>query len=146
MMTGCSVTSGSKVGCLGDEEHVNVLPPAQFLSKYIFFTDPTYPTTNLVLTRAKAPDGSFKDVKIACLGTVKGWKAVGSTGKYQVTDVDLVRSGSSAGTCTNGPQTATSDGPFGLTVWGLDDYSSYAYPAGGNLATINSVYVPPTPQ
>ena len=42
--------------------------------------------------------------------------------------------------------TATSSGPFGLTVWGLDNFASYAYPAGGNVASINTVVVPPTPQ
>jgi hypothetical protein len=26
-------------------------------------------------------------------------------------------------------------------VWGLDDAASYAYPAGGNVATINPVVV-----
>lgn len=31
---------------LGDEEIVWLLPPAQFLRHYVFFTDPTYPTTN----------------------------------------------------------------------------------------------------
>ena len=29
---------------------------------------------------------------------------------------------------------------------GLDTYSSYAYPAGGNVATINTVVVPPVPK
>ncbi len=41
---------------LGDEEFVIVLPPAQFLQRYAFFTDPTYATTNLVLTRVKQAD------------------------------------------------------------------------------------------
>jgi hypothetical protein len=47
------------------------------------------------------------------------------------------------GTCDNGPHTASSAGPFGLMVWGLDSASSYGYPAGGNIATINTVVVPP---
>ena len=67
-----------------------MLPPGQFMSKYVFFTDPTYPTTNLVLTRVAGPNG-FQDVTVDCLGTVGGWQAVGTSGKYQVTDVDLLR-------------------------------------------------------
>ena len=49
------------------------------------------------------------------------------------------------GTCNNGPHVANSAGPFGIMVWGLDDAASYGYPAGGNVAPINTVIVPPTP-
>ncbi|HSQ68099.1 MAG TPA: IgGFc-binding protein [Polyangiaceae bacterium] len=157
MMTGCSVNGGSRPGCsaaaiskfttccLGDEEYVNILPPAQFLQKYVFFSDPTYPTTNLVFTREKTAAG-FVDVNLNCLGQpLTGWKPVGTSGKYEFTNVDLIRAGTKNGACDNGPQVATSNGPFGVTVWGLDSFSSYAYPAGGNVAPINSVVVPPTP-
>ena len=130
--------------CLGDEEYVNILPPAQWLSTYVFFTDPTYTTTNLVLVR-EANGGTFSDVTVDCLGTVSGWKAFGSAGKYQITNVDLVR-GAPVGTCTNGGHVASSVGRFGLMVWGLDDYASYAYPAGGNVSVVNNVVVPAQPQ
>ncbi|HEY4055486.1 MAG TPA: IgGFc-binding protein, partial [Kofleriaceae bacterium] len=84
-MSGCSVTSGSRsddptAGCLGDEEYVNILPPAQWLSSYVFFTDPTYTTTNFVVTR-KASAGVFSDVTIDCLGTLTGWQPVGTSGQ-----------------------------------------------------------------
>ena len=144
VMSGCSVTSGSRGNSLGDEEYVNVLAPAQYLTKYVFFSDPTYKTTNLVFTRRKV-GGSFADVKLDCAGVLKGWKPLGSTGDYEYTDVDLIREGVKNGTCDNGPHNADSDKPFGITVWGLDYYSSYAYPAGGNVAPINTVIVPPTP-
>jgi hypothetical protein len=129
---------------LGDEEFVNILPPAQWLSKYVFFTDPTYLTTNLVLVRQKAQSG-FSAVSVDCLGTVTGWSALGTTGQYEITNVDLVR-GTPNGTCTNGGHTASSSSPFGLMVWGLDNFASYAYPAGGNVAPINPVQVPPVVQ
>jgi hypothetical protein len=146
-MAGCTVQGGSRggAGCLGDEESVNVLPPAQFLKKYVFFTDPTYPTTNLVFTRVKTAAG-FKDVNVDCLGVITGWKPVDQAGNYEITNADLVREGQGQNGCQNGPHVASSDGPFGLTVWGLDTYSSYAYPAGGNVATINQVVVPPVPR
>jgi hypothetical protein len=130
---------------LGDEEFVIMLPPAQFLSRYVFFTDPAYATTNLVLTRVKTATG-FDEVTLDCLGTVTGWKPVGTDGKYEVTDVDLVRADVGNGTCTNGRHLAESKSPFGLVVWGLDTYSSYAYPAGGNAAQLTTVTVPPVPK
>ena len=35
--------------------------------------------------------------------------------------------------------------PFGITVWGYDSASSYAYPAGASVKPINTVVVPPVP-
>jgi hypothetical protein len=151
MMPGNHVTGGTRTGSraggknLGDEEHVGIYPPRQFLSKYVFFTDPTYSTTNVVVTRVKTPSG-FKDVSLACSGPLSGWKPVGTSGQYEIAELDLVRSGAGVGGCKNGPQVATSDGPFGLMVWGTDYYASYAYPAGGNVGTLNNVVIDPGPR
>jgi hypothetical protein len=154
MMETANLSGGSRPGAtapsyppnLGDEEFVIMLPPAQFLSKYVFFTDPTYPTTNLVLTRVKTK-GAFQDVSVDCLGVIpaSAWKDVGTGGAYQITNVDLVRADVGVGTCTNGRHLATSTGPFGVVVWGEDSYSSYAYPAGGNAAQLTTAVVQPTP-
>lgn len=144
-MTGCLLNAGTRpatsggFGCLGDEEFVNILPPAQWLARYVFFTDPTYATTNLVLVRKKT-NGTFSDVTVDCLGTVGGWQPVGTSGEYEITDVDLVR-GAPVGTCSNGRHLASSAAPFGLMVWGDDDAASYAYPGGGNVGKINPVIV-----
>jgi len=142
-MSGCEVTGGSRPGdgggCLGDEEYVNILPPAQWLSSYVFFTDPTYTTTNLVVTR-KLTNGAFQDVTVDCLGVIAGWQPVGSSGQYQITNVDLQRD-TPVGSCTNGLHTASSQGAFNIMVWGLATFASYAYPAGGNVGKINPVVV-----
>lgn len=127
-------------GC-GDEEWVNVLPPRQFLKRYVFFTDPTYSTTALTVTRVK-DDTGLHPVTIGCLGEVQGWQPVGAEGKFEVAYVDLRRAGVAVGTCTESRHVAESDGAFGITVWGLDWFASYAYPAGGNVGTINEVKVP----
>jgi hypothetical protein len=154
-MPGCLVAGGSRPGitpgsdvqfgnsqdCLGDEEFVAVLPPAQWLPKYVFFTDPSYGTTNVTLARRASATGTFADVTIDCLGTVGGWQDVGTSGTYQVTSVDLARATVPVGSCENGGHTATSAAPFGLVVWGLDEFASYAYPAGGDVAPINPVVV-----
>jgi hypothetical protein len=133
-------------GCgLGDEDWDNVLPPKQFLQRYVFFTDPTYGTTNLIITRV-AGTGGFSDVTIDCLnGPVTGWKNVDMAGKYQVAGVDLVRGATAVGTCNGSRHEAKSSGQFGVMVWGTDSYASYGYPAGGNVGAINSVMVPPIP-
>jgi len=146
VMTGCEVTGGSWNGdCLGDEEYVDILAPAQFLQKYVFFTDPSYANTNLVFTRVKGSNG-FQDVTLDCMNSpITGWTNIDAAGKYQLANVWLVKGGTAQGSCNNGPHTASSNGAFGVMVWGLDTFSSYAYPAGGNIAPINTVVVNPTP-
>ncbi|MDC0667930.1 IgGFc-binding protein [Nannocystis radixulma] len=152
LMDTCHLPGGTREGAtaaiqgfetlLGDEEFVLVLPPAQYLQKYVFFTDPSFSTTNLALTRVDAGDG-FKDVTVDCLGTITGWQPVGTDGVYEVATVDLVRANESDKGCTNGGHAAESEGPFGLVVWGLDNHSSYAYPAGGNAKPLTDLVIPP---
>jgi hypothetical protein len=129
--------------CHGDPETVNVIPPEQFLSSYMFFTDTTYGDTNLVLVRGPASDGSYKDVQLDCLGgtPVAGWAAIGGS-VLQYARVDVQLGGAPVGSCDNGVHTITSESPFGLTVWGWDAAVSYAYPAGASVKPINTVAVP----
>jgi hypothetical protein len=137
IMPGCGMGDPT-----GDEEYVNVIPAPQFLTKYVFFTDPSYATTNLVLVRRKGKAG-FAPVEVDCLGTLSGFRDIGSEGLYQMVDVDLVRANVPNGSCANGRHLAQSAEPFGLVVWGLDHFASYAYPAGGGAARLNEVVVKP---
>jgi hypothetical protein len=152
-MTGCAVAGmSSSLGCAGDPEFVNVVPPEQYLSSYVFFTDPTYPDTNLVFIRRRGGDGDFKDVELDCVGNVSGWKKIDADHEY--TRVDLVKGNfDKQGTCDNGRHEAKSAAPFGLTVWGWgsalsttfhSQAVSYAYPAGASVLPINDVIVPPS--
>jgi hypothetical protein len=146
-MTSCGFIGGTGPDhCPGDPETVNVLPAAQYLSNYIFFTDPTYSETNLVAVRGKASDGTFKDVVLDCLGTLGGWQPIDGAGTYQFARADLQKGHQPVGQCDNGLHSAKSDAPFGLTVWGWDYTVSYAYPAGGSVQSINNVVVPPVPK
>ena len=129
----------------GDEEFTHLMPPAQFLQHYVFFTDPTYTETYLVVVRAKGASG-FQNVNVACSGNVTGFASIGTSGNYEYAYVSLVKDGVGVGGCKNGPQSATSAGAFGITVWGLGVAASYGYPAGGNVATINQVVVPAVPR
>jgi hypothetical protein len=116
----------------GDPEYVNVVTPAQYLPKYTFFTDPTYPETNLVVVRVLDPTlAAFPDVTLDCSGLLTGWAPVGTSGKYQFTRIDL-STGDFEGQngCDNGVHVIHGSFPgladgaagptpmFGLTVWG----------------------------
>jgi len=162
-MSGCE-TYFSVQDCRGDPEFVDIVPSAQWLSTYTFFTDPTYPETNLVVVR-HAQKGVFADVSLDCAGTLTGWQPIDTADTYEYTRIDLVRHNFvPQGNCDNGRHEMTSTAPFGLTVWGWGSaetggvygdpeapgfYSqcvSYGYPAGMNVQPINNVVVPPTLQ
>jgi hypothetical protein len=113
----------------GDPEFVNVISPAQYLSGYTFFTDPTYPETNLVIVGAFDPvTNQFPSVNLDCAGTLTGWQPLGTRGKYQFTRLDL-STGNFLGQngCNNGVHTIegslsgapVGDAPaIGVTIWG----------------------------
>ncbi len=141
-LQGPGCTGGASCG-IGDEEWVVVGPPQQFLDEYSFFVDPTYATTNLVVTRI-AQDGAFQPVTIDCMGPIDGWQPVGTAGDYEVAHVNLFLGGTGAvPACETSQQRASSEGNFGITVWGIDAFASYGYPAGGSLAPINEVEILP---
>jgi hypothetical protein len=126
------MTGGQMFDGDGDPDFVNVVPPAQYLPRYTFFTDPTYPETNLVIVRARdAATGLMPDVSLDCAGLLAGWQPVGTAGTYEMTRVDLSTGDfQGVGNCNNGVHTidatlaAAADGStppsprFGVTVWG----------------------------
>ncbi|WP_437727289.1 IgGFc-binding protein [Sorangium sp. So ce861] len=142
------MTSGDPYMFVGDPDWVNVVPPSQFLDYYVFFTDPTYPETSLVVVRTRSKlDGEFADVELDCAGKLSGWEPIGD---YEYTIVDLTTGNfESVGDCANGRHEMRSELPFGVTVWGWgaiqQNYRvSYAYPAGAGFLPINEVEIPPT--
>jgi hypothetical protein len=161
------MTGGEPYDGTGDPEFINVVPPAQYLPRYTFFTDPTYPETNLVVVRQRdAMSGAMPDVTLDCAGVLSGWTPVDGADKYEMTRVDLSTGDyMGVGGCDNGVHTITGSfagpegGPaptpaFGVTVWGWgsgitwqpDDeanpkftrWVSYGYPAGANFKPVNS--------
>lgn len=130
----------------GDPDFVVSVPPEQYLSEYVFFADPTYPETNLVLVRGRASDGQYKDVVLDCLGTVIDWLPVDA--EFEYARVDLVTGDFAAvGACSTGRHEISSAAPFGLWVWGwgtpltatFTANVSYGYPGGMNVTPINDV-------
>lgn len=140
----------------GDADAVISVPTDQYMSNYVFFADPTYPETNLVVVRKKK-EGQFYDVQLDCAGALTGWTAVGD---YEWTRADLVTGNyQSVGNCSTGRHEMKSDAPFGLWIWGwgtpltgtsgTPGYSawvSYGYPGGMNVQPINTVVIPPEPK
>jgi hypothetical protein len=140
----------------GDPDFVRMVPPQQYLQRYVFFTDPTYPETNLVMVRTKGSKG-FAEVNLDCAGNVSDWKPIGSSGKYEYTRIDLVRHNfEPQNGCDNGRHEIGSDVPFGLWVWGwgtpetlgspYTDNVSYGYPAGENVIQLNNISIPSIPK
>jgi hypothetical protein len=146
------MTGGKAYGNEGDAEWVNVVPPEQYLDNYVFFTDPTYPETSLVVVRkASEFNQMFADVNLGCLGALTGWEPLG---KYEYTRVDLQTGNfQDVAGCSNGRHEMSSTLPFGVTVWGWGSnaapgtaLASYAYPAGASVRPINDVVVVPDPR
>jgi len=143
------MTGGQAFGGAGDPEWVNLIPSAQYQKRYIFFTDPTYSETELVVVR-REEDGAFADVKLGCAGNLVAWKPLGDDLEW--TRVQLVTGNfKNVGNCANGRHVISSAKPFGVTVWGWGSaaselmytkYVSYAYPAGATIRTINAVDLP----
>jgi hypothetical protein len=136
----------------GDPDFVLGVPPQQYMSDYVFFTDPTYPETNLVVVRAPNASGFFDDVTLDCAGALTGWQPVGD---YEWTRIDLIRHDFvKQGNCSTGRHEMKSKSRFGLWVWGwgtpetttFTKYVSYGYPGGMNVQPINQVVIPTTPK
>jgi hypothetical protein len=136
----------------GDADFVISVPPQQYMSEYVFFTDPTYPETNLVVVRSKAND-KFEDVELDCAGMLTGWQPVGTD--YEWTRIDLISHNfQNVGNCSTGRHDIKSKGRFGLWVWGWGTPEtssftanvSYGYPGGMNVQSINTVVIPPQPK
>jgi len=161
-----SITTSVETEGYGDPDFVRLVAGAQYLNRYVFFTDPTYPETNLVVVRRKGNTG-FADVTLDCAGALKGWQPVGTAGDYEFTRIDLSRHNfEPQGGCDNGRHEMSSKESFGLYVWGWggpetrpgEQYPcnssspdnscdvSYGYPAGENVIPINEVIVPTTPK
>lgn len=153
---GAYMTGSADFGGVGDPEWHNVVPPQQYLRRYVLFTDPTYPETSLVVIRVRSKDTKmFEPVNLKCRGDLTGWMPLGDgAGDYEWTRVNLVTGNfMNVDQCTNGPQEMSSAAPFGVTVWGWGTMSiqqslrvSYAYPAGAGFKPINEIVVPPAPK
>lgn len=130
-------------GALGDPEFMTVVPSEQYLGRYVFWVDPSFPNSHLVVVRAREEGKDFKPVTLDCAGPLDDWTPVGTSGKYEYTRPWLLKAGQAqpvgTGTCSGGRREITSDGPVAVTVWGMGNFSSYGYPGGAGLRELNAV-------
>jgi hypothetical protein len=132
----------------GDSDFVISVPPEQYLPSYVFYTDPSYPESNLVVIRTKQA-GMFWPVDLDCYGPLDNWQAVGD---FEWTRIDLMTGNyQPANGCSTGVHQIDSDAPFGLWIWGwgtpatteFTQNRSYGYPGGMNIRPINDLVIDP---
>lgn len=128
---------------LGDPDFVGVVPSDQFLDRYVFFADHSFPETSLTIVRRKTSTG-FKDVVLACAGSssvVDGFQPVDGRGDLELAWVRLTSGGLpqrvGGGVCGYGRLGATSEGTFSVLVAGTGKDASYSYSAGRGSRPIN---------
>ncbi len=147
-MTGELYGGGAQAGNTtpGDPDFVNVVPSDQFLDRYVFFADYTFPDTSLTVVRRRTADG-FKPVVLECAGEITGFEPLGSKGEYELAFVELTKGTIPQkfpkGECGYGRHEARSDGPFAVTVWGVGKAASYGYAGGMGSRPVNDA-PPPT--
>ncbi|MBI5529794.1 MAG: IgGFc-binding protein [Deltaproteobacteria bacterium] len=114
--------AGQDAGAGTGDPSFSITPPnEQYREDYIFLVPTNYNGGNFV--NITAPAGASVQLDGA---NVAGFAPVGS-GKYGVAKKSV-----GAGT-----HTVTADAPVGITVFGYDQYVSYAYPGGLNLIPLN---------
>lgn len=127
----------------GDPDFTSVVPTEQYLGRYVFFVDPTYRNSQLVVVRSREEGKSFEPVVLDCAGPLDGWQAVGTSGKHEYTTVRLTKSfepqAVGTGTCGAGRHVLESRGPAAVTIWGTDNWASYGYPGGAAIRSLNNV-------
>ncbi|MDF2695570.1 MAG: hypothetical protein K0S65_3953, partial [Labilithrix sp.] len=69
MMTGAVYNGGADQPTDGDPDFVNLVPGDQFLDRYVFFADYTYPDTSVTVVRRKTATG-FAPVELECAGEI----------------------------------------------------------------------------
>ncbi|MBK9267056.1 MAG: IgGFc-binding protein [Polyangiaceae bacterium] len=139
---GAYMTGGSQFGNIGDPEWHNVISPDHYLRRYVFFAEPSFPETSLVVIRSRNKlSKSFAPVNLKCLGELVGWQSAGAD--YEWVRVDLVTGDFiPVGGCSHGTHEMWSDGPFGVTIWGwgttqMTLRNSYSLSAGIGYRLMN---------
>ena len=129
----------------GDPDFVNLVPSEQFLDRYVFFTDHTYPETTLTFVRRRTTRG-FLPVELSCAGELTDFRPLGSSGEYEYAWIQTTRDSLpqklGKGECGYGRLEAHSDGPFSVTVWGVGRAASYGYAGRMGGRPINDAKVP----
>ncbi|OJY16898.1 MAG: hypothetical protein BGO98_11995 [Myxococcales bacterium 68-20] len=137
---------GGGANRMGDPEFVNIVPVEQFLDRYVFFVDYTYPDTSVTVVRRKTP-GGFAPVALECAGEITSFVPLDGAGEYEYAWVKLTSDFHPQkypkGECGYGRHEARSTGPFSVTVWGIGPAASYGYAGGSGARPVNDAPPPP---
>jgi len=109
---------------MGDPSFILVVPEEQFRTDYVFLAPDKYAKDYVTIVAPKDAVVLFDDVEVD--GGL--WSVLGSgtarAARFQIAD---------------GVHTVRADEPIGVTVYGVDSYVSYGYPAGLDLRPINPI-------
>jgi hypothetical protein len=140
IMTSCS-KSGTGGSLCGDPEFVNVVPAEEYMTQYTVFAEPSYPNASLVVVQDKGV--GYGDVTVDCLPAnhaIAAWTDIpGANVRYAT--VPIRTDGAAVGGCDAGVHVVSGHAPFGLTLWGLGDHTSYAYTPAMGTKTLTMVTV-----
>src|SRR6185436_7994990 len=109
----------------GDPAMALTVSKSQFRSDYLFHAPTNYETSYVNIV---APTGVAVMLDGAMV-PANAFKVIGGTG-YSVARQSISNAG-------NGNHTASAAMPFGISVYGYGQYTSYWYPGGSNLAVLH---------
>jgi hypothetical protein len=112
-------------GGSGDPAMALAVTKSQYRTQYLFHAPTNYEKSYVNVV---APQGAEVTLDGKVIDATQ-WKAIGTTG-FSVARQNI----SNAGT---GNHTASSTQPFGISVYGYGQYTSYWYPGGSNLALLH---------
>jgi hypothetical protein len=112
-------------GGAGDPSLSLAVSPSQYRTSYLFHAPPSYASNYVNITAAVGAQ-VFLDGQLV---PAESFAPTGNTG-FAVSRQALYTAGS-------GAHTASSSAPFGITVYGYGQYTSYWYPGGSNLAALH---------
>jgi hypothetical protein len=107
----------------GDPAMSYAIPVEQYRDRYMFSTPDTYDESWVVVTAAAGADVQLDGAPVS------GFRPVGSTGMQ-----------SARVSVEPGAHRIVSASPFGIVVYGVGAYTSYAYPGGLDLRRITAPF------
>lgn len=127
----------------GDPAITLSVPVEQYLSEYIFLSDPTY-AYNFVVVASASPT---PQIHLDCFDPIPSGRFQQISGDYSVATIVLSSEHASVkqpdGQCQDSGEVhhIWGDEPFGIWVYGYYQDTSYGYPGGMNLEQVNDVII-----
>lgn len=127
----------------GDPAITLSVPLEQYLTEYVFLSDPTYAYNFVVVVRS-TPSAV---IHLDCFDPIPSTRFEPVSGDYGIATIVLSSENASIkppdGTCQDSGQVHRIWGthPFGIWVYGYYQDTSYGYPGGMNLEEVNEVII-----